>query len=81
MRTWIYQAIDWSNMIILTNDKQSCVCVYLKSSLSVQILSISMLHECINLKITIDGKLCYLICLYRSPSQNMEEFETPFKKS
>ena len=38
--------------------------------------SITMLHECINLEITTDGKLCTLICLYRSPSQNMEEFET-----
>ena len=34
-----------------------------------------MLHELIKLEITIDGKLCNLICLYRSPSQNMEEFE------
>ena len=35
-----------------------------------------MLHECFNLEITIDGKLCNLICLCRSPIQNMEEFET-----
>ena len=35
-----------------------------------------MRPKCINLEITIDGKLCNLICLYRSPSQNMEEFET-----
>ena len=34
-----------------------------------------MLHECINLEITVDGKLCNLICLYRSPNQNMEELE------
>ena len=26
--------------------------------------------------IAIDGKLCNLICLYKSPNQNMEEFET-----
>ena len=39
-------------------------------------LSISMLHECISLEIRIDDKLCNLICLYRCPSQNMEEFET-----
>ena len=35
-----------------------------------------MPHECINLEIRIDDKLYKLICLYRSPSQNMEEFET-----
>ena len=38
-----------------------------------------MLQGFINLEITIDGKLCNLICLYRSPSQNMEEFETFLK--
>ena len=61
------------------NDKRGGVCVYFKSSSSLQILSISMLHECINLEIRIDDKLCNLICLYRSPSQNMEEFETSVK--
>ena len=34
-----------------------------------------MPHECINLEIRIHDKLCNLTCLYRSPSQNMEEFE------
>ena len=59
-----------------SNDKQGGVCIYFKSSLPIHVLSISMLHEYINLEIRIDGKLCNLICLYRSPSQNMEEFET-----
>ena len=59
-----------------SNDKQGGACVYFKSSLPIQALSISALHGCINLKITIYGKLCNLICLYRSPSQNMEDFET-----
>ena len=35
-----------------------------------------MLHNCINLEIRIDDKLCNLICLCRSPSQNLEEFAT-----
>ena len=47
--------------------------------LPMQILITSMVHECINLEITIDGKLCNLICLYRSPSQSMEEFEAFIK--
>ena len=59
-----------------SNDKRGGVCVYLKSSLPIQILSISMLHKFISLEIRIDDKLCNPICLYRSPSQNMEEFET-----
>ena len=57
------------------NYKQGGICVYFKSSLPILKLSISMLHELIKLEITIDGKLCNLICLYSSPSQNMEEFE------
>ena len=35
-----------------------------------------MLYEHINLEIRTDNKLCNLICLYRSPNQNMEEFDT-----
>ena len=62
-----------------SNDKRSGVCVYFKSSLPIQILSISMLHECINLEIRIYDKLCNLICLYKSTSKNMEEFETFLK--
>ena len=58
------------------NDIRGDVCVYFKPSLPLQILSISMHHECINLEIRIDAKLCNLISLYSSPSQNIEEFET-----
>ena len=43
-----------------------------------QKLGISILYECINLEIAVDGKLCNLICLYSSPSQNMEELVTFF---
>ena len=59
-----------------SNDKGGGVCIYFKSSLLIQTLNISVLHECINMKITIDGKLCNLSCLHKSLSQNMEEFET-----
>lgn len=51
-----------------SNNERGGVCISFKSSLPVQILSTSLLHECINLKVTIDGKLCHLIRLYRSPS-------------
>ena len=56
---------------LLSNDKRGGVCVYFKSSLPIQILSTSMLHECINLKISIDGKLYNSISLYGSANQNM----------
>ena len=55
-----------------SHDKRVGVCVYFKSSLQIQILSTSMLHE---LEIIINGKLCKLVFLHRSPSQNMKEFE------
>ena len=58
-----------------SNDKQGGVCVYLKSPLPIQILIISVFHECINLEITVNGKLCKLICLNILPSQNIEELE------
>ena len=58
------------------NDKREGVCIYFKSSLPIQTLRISMVHECINLEITVDSKLCNTICLYRSPNQHIEEFET-----
>ena len=50
------------------NDKREGVCIYFKSSLPIQTLRISMVHECINLEITVDSKLCNIICLYRSPN-------------
>ena len=46
-----------------SNDNQGGVCVYFKFSLPVQILSISMFHECINFEIRTDDKLCNLTCL------------------
>ena len=56
---------------LLSNDKRGGVCVYFKSSLPIQILSTSMFHECINLKISVYGKLYNSISLYWSPNQNM----------
>ena len=46
-----------------SNDKQDDVCVYFKSSLPSQTLSISMPHD-FDIT-TADSKLCNLICLYR----------------
>ena len=34
------------------------------------------LNECINFEIRIGGKLCSFLCLYRSPSQTRDIFET-----
>ena len=45
-----------------SNDKRGGACLCFKSSLPIQILIISMLHECINLEIRIYDKLCNVIC-------------------
>ena len=36
-------------------------------------------YECINLEIKIDGKLCNLICLHMSPTQNRKQFHAFLK--
>ena len=59
-----------------SNDKQGGVGVCFQSFLPLQMLRFSVLYECINLERRIDDKLCNFICLYRSPSQSIEEFET-----
>ena len=34
------------------------------------------MNECINFELRIRGKVCKFLTLYRSPSQNRDEFET-----
>ena len=51
------------------------VCVYYKESLPVRLRNISYLQECICFNFMISNKLCNILLLYRSPSQNRDEFE------
>ena len=39
------------------------------------VLSIQYLQECIGFELNIGGKICNFICLCRSPSQTLDEFE------
>ena len=41
-----------------------------------KVIDIQFLNECINFEIRIGGKLCSFLCLYRSPSQTRDIFET-----
>ena len=34
------------------------------------------LNECIVTEITVNNESCFLTCLYRSPNQNQEQFES-----
>ena len=49
--------------------------MYYKSYLSLRIISVGYLSEWINFKIMNGNKICNFIILYRSPSQNQDDFQ------
>ena len=59
-----------------TNTKRGGVCIYYHNSLPLKVIGIQFLNECINFEIRIGGELCSFLCLYRSPSQTPDIFET-----
>ena len=59
-----------------TNTKRGGVCIYYHNFLPLKVIDIQLLNECINSEIRIGGKLCSFLCLYRSPSQTRDIFET-----
>ena len=62
-----------------SNTKRGGVCVYYKNTLPFKIINIKYLQECITFEIRIGRKCCKFICLYRSPSQTNDEFESFLK--
>ena len=58
-----------------SNNKCGGGCNYYKNFLSLRILSIQYLQECINFELNIGGKIWNFSSLYRSPSQTQDEFE------
>ena len=58
------------------NSKRGEVCIYYKNYLPLRIISVNYLSECKNFKIMIGNKICNIITLYKSPSQNQEDFQT-----
>ena len=58
------------------NTKHGGVCLYYKTCLSLRVLDIQYLNECINFELNIGDKLCTFVALYRSPSQSLDKFET-----
>ena len=55
--------------------KRNGVCVYMKNSLGAKICGLSKLKECIVIELNLNNKKGYVISLYRSPSQSIDEFE------
>ena len=59
-----------------SNTKRGGVLLYYKSFLPIKLIDVNYLNECISFELRIGGKVCKFLTLYRSPSQNRDEFET-----
>ena len=59
--------------------KRGGVCVYYKTLLSLKLLDIKFLQECINLELKIGDNLCSFTILYRLRSQTYDNFENFMK--
>ena len=57
------------------NSKRGGVCIYYKNYLPLRIISVNYLSVCTNFEIMIGNKICNFITLYRSPSQNQDDFQ------
>ena len=62
-----------------SNSKRGGVYVYYKSSLPFRVINVKYIHKSISSELRIGGKCCRFSCLYRSPSQTQDEFETFLK--
>ena len=62
-----------------SNSKRGGICVYYKSSLPFRVINAKYLQESISFELRIGSKCCKFSCLYRSPSQTQDEFETFLK--
>ena len=60
--------------------KRGGICIYYKETLPIQFLNINNLPECLICEILYNKKKCFIICLYRSPSQTSDEFDIFIQK-
>ena len=58
-----------------SNNKRGGVCIYYKASLPHRVIEICFLQEYIIFEMMIDGKQCNFVALYRSASQDQDEFD------
>ena len=62
---------------IIQATQKGKVCIYYKEYLPlIRKIDICKLNKCIVTEITVNIDRCYLTCLYRSPNQNQEQFES-----
>ena len=55
--------------------RRGSVCVYYKDSLALKVLDLCQLPECLVFEVSHERKKCIFALLYRSPSQNSDEFD------
>ena len=58
------------------NAKRGGVCIYYKETLALKVISTPYLNESLLCEVTIGSKKCIIGTVYRSPSQNSDEFES-----
>ena len=56
------------------------VCIYYKETLPIKFLNISNLSECLICEVLYENKKCFIVSLYRSPSQSSNEFNVFMKE-
>ena len=56
--------------------KRGGVCVYNKRSIPFRVIDVKYLQDSISFELKIRVKCCNFSCLYRSPSETQDEFET-----
>ena len=62
-----------------SNSKRDGVCLYYKSLPPFIVINVKYLEESISFELRIGDKCCKFNCLYRSPSQTQDKFETFLK--
>ena len=71
--------IDWYNLIRsdhLSDSKKGRVCIYYKEHIPLTLRDdINTLDNCLVTEIRSQNEECFLTCIYRSPSQNQDEFK------
>ena len=60
----------------LSNTKCGGVLIYYKYFLPIKLIDVKYLHESLNFELRIGGRICKFLSLYRSPSQDKDDFET-----
>ena len=63
-----------------SGNRRRGLCIYYKKTLSIKMLNINYIQECICFDLKIGSKRCTIVSLYRSPSQSADESENFLKK-